>query len=144
LICAVVETSGEGERFVDETVRVLLRVPPAHADDLLRLLDADSDSRLYEVLRVSAWRSAGVPWSEILVGLSSVGSVSAIASVVRAWLESTKAKIEVIAEATGERLTFEGPAARIPADQIRGILSRSALPNDHPEDQQAEDASGGG
>ena len=123
-----------------EDVRVLIRVPAADAEGVLPLLQARSDDGSYEIVRMSEWRSVDIPWSEILVSLSSVGSVTAVASVIRAWLASNRAKVEVVVEATGKRLTYEGPAARVPTEELERLLSSP----DTNDDQEGEGVASGG
>jgi hypothetical protein len=112
---------------------VIIRVPADVQESLLTLLRPEDSTGALTIKRVSAWRSAGVPWTEILIALTSAGSLTAIGTVVKALLDRTRGKIEIISEQTGHRVTFEGPLDRLPVDEIKAVLKPSNPAKAHPE-----------
>jgi len=103
--------------------RLIVRVPAESQEAFLSVLRTEEANGMLNIGRVSTWRSSGVPWTEILIALSSAGSLTAIGGFVKAWLDRTRGKIEIISEKTGSRVTFEGPLDRIPTEQIAAILT---------------------
>jgi hypothetical protein len=105
-----------------ESANVIVRVPADVQEDLLALLRTEEGAGAMVIKRVSSWRSAGVPWAEILIALSSAGSLTAIGAVVKAWLDRTRGKLEIVSEQTGNRVVFDGPLDQLPAKQIEALF----------------------
>ncbi len=78
-----------------------------------------------EVKRVSTWRSPEITYADILLTLVSAGSLTALASIVKAYLARTRGKIEIVSGKTGMKTSFEGPLDKLPFEQLQNLLEAS-------------------
>ena len=113
-----------GPTMADENV--IIRIPPGEQEEFLALLRAEEACGAVSVQRVSTWRSAGIPWTEILLTLCSAGSLTALSTIIKAWLDRTRGKIEIVAQKSGTRIKFEGQLDKLPLEKLEGILKPPA------------------
>jgi hypothetical protein len=104
-----------------------IRVPDELREDLVGLLRAEETANFILVGRVTSWRSSEFPWAEVLISLTSAGSLTALAMMLKTWLNRTHGKIEVISKRTGARIHFEGPLDHLPSEKIEALLNLTEI-----------------
>jgi hypothetical protein len=121
---------------MDKT-NVVVKLDIDNQSEFLSLLQSESREEDIMLSRVSTWRSSESTLTDIILTLVSAGSLTALATVVKAYLDRTRGKIEIISERNGLKATFDGPLDRLPLVELRNLLESPALSENksHLEDE---------
>jgi hypothetical protein len=112
---------------------IQLRIPIDDKADFLEFLNGSEDAEGM-VARSSEARSLSATYSDIFVTLASAGSLTALASIVKTWLQRSRSKVEVVDRKSGRKVTFEGPLEHVAVvNELQQILKD--VETSHPSDK---------
>ena len=103
-------------------LNIALRIASLHKEDFLNTLTASANREFIEVTEVKTWRS-DPSYFNVLVALTSTGSVAILARLIREWILRKKGSIEVINTRTGVKIKYTGLLTEVPIKDILGLLS---------------------
>jgi hypothetical protein len=115
---------------------LVIRVPKGDREGFVALVELEASAAGVTVQRSNTRRSGGDPWAEVLLSLASAGSITAIASVVKTWLDRTRGEIELISNRTGYKVKYKGRIDNTAAQEIAALMAgvraddRSSTPPD--------------
>ena len=104
-----------------EENNIILKIPEDSRELFLSILNSEKEEQI-NIDRISSWRAIDVTYVDVLITLASAGSLTALASIIKTYLNRNRGKVEIASPKTGLKIAFEGPLNKLPLEQLQTLL----------------------